>query len=172
MGNRITSECVDASESLKMSNGLTSVVISLLVLSGSALAESEREKLLIVWFASHDQALSGMGTVGFDLNEIPWTFEQFEAEKRFLLGVIHRAQSMQDWGRLCYQPREDWALTCLEKLTQMISRFPMACINQEIARDQQAWWRPTEYILCPKHGVLQHALGCVVCNDGDPLGSL
>ncbi|GCF10136.1 hypothetical protein [Dictyobacter arantiisoli] len=96
MGNRITNECVESSESLKMSNGLTSVMISLLVLSGSALAEREHEKLLIVWFASRDQALSGMGTVGFDLNEIPWTAEQFEAEKHFLLAVIRRAQSMQD----------------------------------------------------------------------------
>ena len=169
MGNRITNECVDASESLKMSNGLTSVVISLLVLSGSALAESEYEKLLIVWFASRDQALSGMGTVGFDLNEIPWTVEQFEAEKHFLLAVIRRAQSMQDWGRLCYEPREDWALTSLEKLSQMISHFPATCINPHTALDQQAEWRPVEFVLCPKHGALQHALGCVVCNDGDPI---
>ena len=169
MGNRITNECVDASESLKMSNGLTSVVISLLVLSGSALAKSEREKLLIVWLANRDQALSGMGTVGFDLNEIPWTLEQFEAEKHFLLAVIRRAQSMQDWGRLCYKPREDWALASLEKLAQMISHFPATCINPSIALDQQVEWRPVEFVLCPKHGTLQHALGCVVCNDGDPI---
>ena len=172
MANHITHKCVDASESLMMSNGLTSVVVSLLVLSGSALAESEREKLLIVWFASRDQALSGMGTVGFDLNEIPWTAEQFEAEKHFLLAVIRRAQSMQDWGRLCYEPREDWALTRLEKLAQMISHFPVTCINQEIALEQQAWWRPAEFVLCPKHGALQHAMGCVVCNDGDPIRSV
>ncbi len=172
MGNHITNECVDPSESLKMSNGLTSVVISLLVLSGSALAQSECEKRLIVWFASRDQALSGGGTMSFDLNEIPWTVEQFEAEKHFLLAVIRRAQSMQDWGRLCYEPRKDWALASLEKLAQMISHFPMTCISQEIALDQQAWWRPEAYVLCPKHGALQHALGCVVCNDSDPIGSI
>ncbi|SRR5581483_9223363 len=98
MGNRITNKCVDAAESLKMSNGLTSVVLSLLVLSGSALAVSEREKRLIIWFASRDQSISGSGTVGFDLSESPWTGEQFETEKHFLLAVIHRAQSMQDWA--------------------------------------------------------------------------
>ena len=172
MGNRITNKCVDASESLKMSNGLTSVVLTLLVLSGSALAGSEREKLLIVWFASHDQDLSGIGTVGFDLNEIPWTVEQFETEKHFLLAVIRRAQSRQDWGRLCNEPREDWALASLEQLAHMISHFPVTCINQEIALDQQAWWRPAELVLCPKHSALQHALGCVVCHVGDPIGSV
>jgi len=172
MGNLIINTCGDASESLQMSNGLTSVVLSLLVLSGSALAESEREKLLIIWFASRDQALSGMGTVGFDLNEIPWTVEQFEAEKHFLLAVIRRAQSMQDWGRLCYEPREDWALGCLEKLAQMINHFPITCINPQIALDRQAWWRPNEFVLCPKHDALQHAMGCIVCNDGDPIGAV
>jgi hypothetical protein len=172
MANRITNDCVDVSESFKMSNSLTSVVISLLALSGSALAESEHEKLLIVWFASRDQAISGRGTVGFDLNEIPWTVEQFEAEKHFLLSVIRRAQSMQDWGRLSYEPREDWALTCLEELAHMISHFPATCINPQIALDQQAWWRPAEFVLCPKHGVLQHTMGCIVCNDGDPIGSV
>jgi hypothetical protein len=155
-----------------MSNGLTSVVISLFLLSGSALAESEREKLLIVWFASRDQALSGLGTVGFDLNEIPWTVEQFEAEMHFLLAVIRRAQSMQDWGRLCYELREDWALARLEKLAQMISHFPVTCINPQIALDQPASTMPAEFVLCPKHGALQHAMGCVVCNDDDPIGSV
>jgi hypothetical protein len=172
MGNFITNKCVDASESLKMSNGLTSVVISLLVLSGSSLAESDHEKMLMVWFASRDQALSGMGTVGFDLNEVPWTVEQFEAEKRFLLAVICRAQSMQDWGRLGYEPRADWALARLEKLAQMIRHFPMTCINPQIALDHQAEWRQDEWVLCPKHGTLQHALGCVICNDDDLIGSV
>lgn len=172
MGNRITSEGVEASEAVKMSNGLTSVVLSLLALSGSALAQSEREKLLIVWFASHDQSLSGPGTVGFDLNEIPWSVEQFEAEKHFLLAVIRRAQSMQDWDRLKYEPREEWVLACLEKLAHMISQFPVTCIKQEIALDHQAWWRPTTWLLCPTHGVLHHPQGCIMCNDGDPMGAI
>jgi hypothetical protein len=149
-----------------MQNGLTGVVISLLALSGSALANSEREKDLIVWLASHDQAIFGRGVVGFDLSEIPWTIEQFGEEKNFLLNVIERAKSKQDWARLTYEPREDWVINSLDKLYQMIAHFGEKDIDVQAALSWQAE-RPTERIVCPKHNVLEHSYGCVVCNDED-----
>lgn len=168
MGNLITSNCVDNSEYVKMSNNLTNVVISLLALSGSALAVTDHEKELAIWFANRDQDTYGRGVVGFDLNEIPWTVAQFETEKRFLLNMIRRAQSKQDWSRHSYEPREDWAIDHLEMLYQMISRFPATCIDPQAAVNWQSC-KPTEFILCPKHNVLHHLYGCVVCNDGDPI---
>jgi len=84
MGN-----CIDLYEGMEkdgisMSNGTTSVVISILVLAGSRLAISERQKELIVWLAYQDQSVRGIGTVGFYMNEIPWSKDCFEEEKQFL----------------------------------------------------------------------------------------
>jgi len=58
MGN-----CIDLYEGMEkdgisMSNGTTSVFISILVLTGSRLAVSERQKELIVWLACQDQSLA------------------------------------------------------------------------------------------------------------------
>lgn len=164
MANSITNRNHDSTKYLSMQNGLTSVVLSLLALSGSALASNEREKDLIVWLASHDQAIFGRGVVGFDLSEIPWTVEQFEAEKSFLLKVIGRAKSQQDWARLTYKPREDWVINALDKLYQMVAHLSEKDIDLQAALSWQAE-KPTERIVCPKHNVLEHWYGCVVCND-------
>jgi hypothetical protein len=87
MGNRIKnrknySQEEYLSKSLKMSNGLTSVFISVLSLSASRLAKTEREIDFAIWLASHDQAIVGSGTVGFDISDIPWSMENFDAEKK------------------------------------------------------------------------------------------
>ena len=166
MANSITNRNHDVTEHLSMQNGLTSVVISLLVLSGSALTNNGWEEDLVVWLASHDQAIFGRGVVGFDLSEIPWNVEQFEAEKSFLLKVIERAKSKQDWARLTYEPREDWVINSLDKLYQMVAHFSEKDIDVQSALSWQAE-KPTERIVCPKHNVLEHRYGCVVCNDED-----
>src|SRR4051794_11236394 len=106
MGNRI---CCPAGhdapdDCLKMSNGLTAAFIDALVLAGSALAATERAKELIVWLAGHDQSISGLGIVGFDISDIPWTVAGFASERAFLLRVIEAAQSGLGWDRLDYQP--------------------------------------------------------------------
>jgi hypothetical protein len=106
MGNRI---CLDAGhdapdDCLKMSNGLTAALIDALVLAGSALAATAREQDLIVWLARHDQGIFGLGTVGFDIGNIPWTVTGFASERAFLLRVIGAAQSGLGRERLDYEP--------------------------------------------------------------------
>ena len=64
-----------------MSNGLTSVVISTLVLAASALAQTDRQRELAVWFASHDQGVFGLGMVGLDVSDLPWRADTFEADR-------------------------------------------------------------------------------------------
>ena len=76
------------SDTISMSNGLTDVFISVLVLSGSRLAETVDEKRLIVWFAEKDQSRVGMGTVGFDIREMPWNIERFEESRLFMLNTV------------------------------------------------------------------------------------
>lgn len=57
--------------------------IEVLVISGSILAGTNREKELIIWLAQRDQSVVGIGTVGFDIDEMPWTVNSFASEKDF-----------------------------------------------------------------------------------------
>ena len=56
---------------LNMSNGGTSMFINVLCLSGGRLAETESQKRLMVFLAEKNQNVCGIGTVGFDIVNIP-----------------------------------------------------------------------------------------------------
>ncbi len=88
-----------------MSNLTTDVFINILLLSGSALAETDEEKQLIVWLAERDQKL-GLGTVGFDVVEMPWRKKTFLNDRTFLLNIIQSAENKLDWEKLDYIDRK------------------------------------------------------------------
>ncbi len=92
----LSSKIAHLTDSLRMSNGLTSVFIEVLVISGSLLATTYREKEIIIWLAQRDQSVVGIGTVGFDIDEMPWTVDSFEREKEFVLYTISAAKEGQD----------------------------------------------------------------------------
>src|SRR6476661_6447334 len=170
MGNRIClhDQHEGPDDCLKMSNGLTAVFIDVLVLAGSALAATEREKELIVWLAGHDQGISRLGTVGFDISDIPWTMAGFVTERAFLLRVIEAAQSGFGWDRLAYQPNEALLRPALAKFLDLINNFD----PRYIAETRYQEWRgeraqdkgSLEFARCPKHDVLLYQHGCVLCN--------
>lgn len=168
MGN-----CIDLYEGMEkdgisMSNGTTSVVISILVLAGSRLAISERQKELIVWLAYQDQSVRGIGTVGFYMNEIPWSKDCFEEEQQFLSSVIKGAISGLGWHTLDYQPNKSTIIPLLEKLDDMLKRFEITYVDEQ----NDAEWRdifresfPAGYPICMCHYALMSEWGCVVCHD-------
>ena len=163
MGNRITNRTYSADESLKMNNGLTTVFIEALAVSASVLASTEREKLFAVWLACHDQQICGIGTVGFDISDMPWTKLGFQAQKDFLFEVIRSAQSKAYWHLLGYQPgREDWVVESLEKFRQLIAHFSKERIVPEEKR-RSAHNMPSTFLQCPKHKVFVHQAGCILC---------
>ncbi len=164
MANRITNRAYSDSDSFKMNNGLTSVFIDVLALSASALASTEREKRFAVWLACHDQTICGIGAVGFDISDMPWTTRGFQSQKSFLLKVIQSAQSKEYWRLLGYHPREDWILSSLERFRLLIAHFPKEGIIPE-AKRRQAAGMPSFFMKCPKHQVYVHQQGCVLCND-------
>ncbi|MDE7281803.1 MAG: hypothetical protein K2N36_08720, partial [Ruminiclostridium sp.] len=104
MSNIVWSGAGNDSECVRMSNGLTDVFINVLVLSGSNLAQTAEEKRLIVWLAEKDQSNAGIGTVGFDVCEMPWNIEAFKETKTFLLNVIEGAKNKSGWELLEYTP--------------------------------------------------------------------
>jgi len=160
-----------AIETLHMSNGLTSVLLEVVVLSGSILAETDREKELIIWLAQRDQAAVGIGTVGFDIDEMPWTLDSFEAEKAFMLRTIEAAIEGLGWERLDYEPNKDIVLNCLRQFGLMIQAFEKRSVNlenylewTEIEEGDPCPTIPYGYPKCEKHGVYLSLFGCIICN--------
>ncbi|MFD1175995.1 hypothetical protein ACFQ3W_06690 [Paenibacillus puldeungensis] len=156
-----------------MSNGLTSVFIEVLVISGSILAETNREKEIMIWLGQRDQSVVGIGTVGFDIDEIPWTIAFFEREKDFLLRTISSAIDGLGWERLSYEPRKDWLIECLKQFRLMINAFDKESIDMnsylewsEIDEDDDCPTIPIGYPKCAKHDIYLSCHGCILCNNG------
>lgn len=138
-----------------------SVFVAALVLSGSDLAESHWEKEFVVWIAGRDQSIFGLGTVGFDVDEIAWSAEGFTEQKAFVLHTIDAASEKRGWNLLSYQP--PFAQEHLRRFRSLIERYRAEFVEADKEWNWQA--KPEEFIKCPKHNVYLHAYGCVVCND-------
>jgi hypothetical protein len=54
--------------------------------------------------SSARQEILGGGCVSFILNEMPWTRDNFEAERHFLLSVIDQAAANKNPAELDYEP--------------------------------------------------------------------
>lgn len=146
-----------------MSNGGTSVFINALALSGSHLALDDFEIELISWIVARDQNVSGIGTVGFDLQEMPWSQDEdiFQQQKDFVLKIIQRAKTEQDLQALSYNA--EFLHNFLERFESMINSFLLENVNAE----DSPLSIPTEnnHLKCDVHGVFLHEQGCVICND-------
>ena len=156
--------------SLKMNNSLTSIFVDVLVLSGSHLASTEYERDLVVFIASADQNVYGIGTVGFDLREMPWSPEHFEPQRSFLLKSVEAAMARTGWDRLSYQPNEDWLFESLQSFEGLIRLMSVHDVDPS-AREKWLADNSRSDQLCHKHNALTHSGGCVICNDetGGPL---
>ncbi|MEJ3718141.1 hypothetical protein WGM54_09005 [Paenibacillus polymyxa] len=163
----------DVVEPIGMSNGLTSVFIEILAISGSLLAKTNREKELIIWLAQRDQSVVGIGTVGFDIDEMPWTIDSFESEKEFILDTISNAADGLGWEKLSYKPRQDWVVNCLNQFGLMINAFNKEDIDinnytewSEIEEGDDNPTIPRGYPKCEKHDIYLNCHGCILCNNG------
>ncbi|MDR9745212.1 hypothetical protein MHB84_00815 [Paenibacillus sp. FSL F4-0087] len=156
---------------LSMTNTLTEVFLEVLVLSGSMTAKTNREKELIIWLAQRDQEVVGMGTVGFDIDELPWTIDDFTKEKEFLIEVLENAIGGQVWIKLNYEPNKEMVVTCLEHFKKMILSFEVNDVDEQ----QYFEWTegndqdetptvPVGYPKCDRHNIFLSCHGCLICN--------
>jgi hypothetical protein len=164
VANLVTYEVCPDIPPIQMSNGLTSAFVSVLSLAASALAESDRQREFAAWFASHDQGIFGIGVVGFDISELPWSPETFVSDREFILRVIDAARARTGWERLGYEPRAEWLQACLDQFRAMVEAFDPghACGSESAV---WCYGRPAQLVLCPVHRVYQHQHGRVLCND-------
>lgn len=150
-----------------MSNGATDVFINVLALSGSALAETVGEKRLIVWLSEKDQKKCGLGTVGFDVVEMPWDRETFSNDKIFMMNVMDAAEKKLGWEKLNYTP------ACLLPNLQKFGEYMERMTEQDIDDQAVSKWLlaagsddPVKcgFPRCQKHDTLLTFLGCQICN--------
>lgn len=161
MGNLILNAKAPGQPYLQLSNGAMSVLITTLVLSGSDLAATSWQQACITWLAEHDQAVFGLGVVGFDVDEIAWTEAEFAQQHTFVLRVIERAIHKHRWSVLDYDP--PFVQADLQDLRQIIQQYQRSFIDCE--KDWSWYAAPDRFIKCPRHQVYMHAHGCVICND-------
>lgn len=162
MGNLITSSRRGADHELQLSNGSTSVLFSVLLLSGSQLAESVWEQELMTWLAEHDQEVFGSGMVGFDLDDIAWDVERFGVQQQFVLRMIDLALHKHRWNELGYDP--PFVAAQLGALRTLVADF-----RPDAHASASSWsWRspPERLIMCGQHRVFVHDHGCLLCHDG------
>lgn len=169
MGNIIRfNEHTPVDDWICMSNGTTDVFINVLALSGSALAETAEEKQMIVWLSEKDQKL-GLGTVGFDVVDMPWKRETFSNDKIFILNVIKAAENKLDWEKLDYIPEYRYLSSNLKRFREYVEKMTEYDINENAAVE---WLDAAEsddpvncgFPRCKKHNTLLTFLGCQICN--------
>jgi hypothetical protein len=133
MGNTISARAIpDEQNELNMSNGLTGVFFETFALSGSALAKTPREKELVTWFSGHDQMVFGLGMVSFDFEQIPWTKENFEEERQFLLAVMQGIKNKTNWELLDGEPNTEWLFPAVDDFCRLLLLYKAEYVNGEI----------------------------------------
>jgi hypothetical protein len=147
-----------------MSNGLTSVLLDVLVIAGNDLATSAWEKRFVYWLAQHDQSRNGLGCVGFDIEEMGWTRGAFDTQQRFVLGVIDSALARYGWDRIPFEPREESVFDSLKRLRELVVELS----SEQLGSPPDDAWVPAELPpggRCEVHRVYLHETGCIICND-------
>ena len=176
MGNTISFDGMISEDDdyFYMANGLTDAFIDYLLISGSQLAESESEKIMIVFLAEKQQIIVGMGNVGFDITEMPWQTDSFEADKNFMLETINNAKVLlfqqSVWNKLGYEPNQKLIGYALSRFDSLIKRMTINDIDENNLKD---WCSAAEkddpinsgFPKCSKHNVLLSFCGCKLCNE-------
>jgi hypothetical protein len=157
--------------SFSVSNGGTSVFLTVLGLSGSHFAKTDKEKDIILWLLDHDLEVRGFGNSGFDVCDMPWNYDTFEEEKAFLIKVIDGAKQKINWNTLYYEPNESRVFLYLDSFKNLITKLQRNQINRQSYKDwlelnsKPLFKNPPGYPKCKKHEILLYFNGCIACND-------
>ncbi|WP_141694477.1 hypothetical protein [Rhizobium multihospitium] len=147
---------------------MTDVFMEVLAIAASALAQTRSEQAFASWIASRDQAVFGLGVVGFDIAEMPWHVATFAEDRNFLIRAITTAESKAGWEKLLgYEPKEDWLMPCLMRLRMLVSAFGPHDIGPNSAAIHSTF-SESDLSRCETHGIIMHAYGCPVCNRSMP----
>jgi hypothetical protein len=157
VGNTFTAHGVD--ESVRMSNGSTSVFFDVLALAGSAVAGSPWQQRLTLYFC--DAERYGSGISGFDLAKLPWTAECGE-EKDFFGQTLDRAIARHGWDKLHYDPPH--VRGHLLAYRGMLAAFTPRPVTGSRMGDWTVPPKPYEVQVCARHGIFRGEYECRLCD--------
>ena len=80
MGNTFHYKARPDLADIDMSNGLTSVFVSVLSMAISSVSTENWQKRFAVCIAENDQAVIGRGMIPFDVGCLPWSEQSIEEE--------------------------------------------------------------------------------------------
>lgn len=106
----------------------------------------------------------GIGTVGFNICDMPWNIQTFEQDKTFLIKTASEVKNKYMWEYLDYTPNEEMLFRCIDKFIALVSNMNVDDIQPEILQQWLAI-EPCYYGVCPKHHTLLTVFGCHVCNN-------
>ena len=157
-------------DALSLSNITTAKFINVLCLSGGRLAKTESQKRMMVFLAEKNQSLCGIGTVGFNIVNMPWDRESFDEDKAFILDVIRGAKDKLGWETLDFQPNEEIVFEALDVFEKLIHRMNKDEIRDDRLKDWLSEAKKNDPVHCgfPKcriHDTYLSLFGCQVCMD-------
>ncbi|QIK63330.1 hypothetical protein G7068_09055 [Leucobacter viscericola] len=157
-------------QSLTLANGLTSVFVSLLGLSGTATAADNKERVLVYWLLEQDQSAVGVGTVGFELEDLPFEENEFESQRVFLLSAIDGVIKRIGWDRLSYKPNEDLIFPAMHRFAELVRALRITDLHREEIAEWHEACQADEpmfrgFPVCGGHGLLLTRFGCHACNN-------
>ncbi|WP_291869398.1 hypothetical protein [Maribacter sp.] len=156
-----------------MSNGFTTVVYSVLLISGNKLAKTYWEKQTMIWLAEHDQHFIGNGCAGIDtIKHIEWIKDQFSDQKKFLMQIAQNTIDNKVWKVLEYQTNEEVVIKFLNKWVEIFESVKIEDIDFSNTYFWYAKSLDTELEnYCEIHSIRLNKLGknvkecCFICND-------
>ena len=109
---------------LTMSNQGTDCFLELLLLAASALEQTPSQRGLIGFLADQREVNRiAPGTVGFDVEEMPWEKASIREDALFLLRVAEGAKRRSGWEKLGYMPEEQIIFPWLDRFAEMVRKF-------------------------------------------------
>ncbi|MBW5421657.1 hypothetical protein GKQ77_08760 [Streptomyces sp. BG9H] len=150
---------------LYLSNGGTEVLIDVLMLAVSDLADAEWDYRFAALLTLQDQNVMGRGAVGFDLGDIAWgaSTGQRARSKDFVLRTVALALGRHRWSELGYDP--PFARDYLLQFETMVKSF----VPTNDSQLGEGFPSPEERAVasCTRHRILSalpHWEGCFLCN--------
>ena len=154
-------------EQISISDQGTDVLIQILVLAASALAETDSQKRMAVWLAEHD-ATRGTGSIGFCIADMQWDPASFEADRQFMVRTADAASQRTGWQSLNYWPNAKALMPMLGWFRKGFVRLRAADINAAALPHWLDEMDGDDPVLngfprCKKHRTYLTWNGCIAC---------
>lgn len=175
MGNSIKLKYgMDCNADIRLTNAGIDWAMDCLVVSGSELAKTDSEKRMIAFLSERNTSALGLGVAGFELPDMPWKAESFEADRAFLIRtaeyakeVMQRPETQQMLG---YSLKPERLNECMDEFIALFRCMTADLIVPEAESDWFQWLEPDDPTLngfpkCCRHGVLYGCFGCKICLD-------